>query len=246
MKKSSRSLFAAITLAFAGIAVLASAPATAAELPSTCVPVSRDSIPWWKERNAAFNATAQARNAKIVFLGDSITHNWEKPGKATWEKFFEPLDAVNFGCSGDRTEHVLWRIENGNFAGKMNPKLIVLMIGTNNWNDPAEATAQGVKKILAALKKSEPQAKILLLAIFPRGATKVDAKRQKNEAVNALIKKYADGRRVFWKDINAVFLEKDKAETLPRSVMPDLLHPNAEGHRRWAEAVLPTVKKLSR
>lgn len=219
-------------------------PAVAASEPSTCVPVSRDSIPWWKERNASFNALAQARNAKIVFLGDSITHNWEKPGKAIWEKTFAPMDAVNFGCSGDKTEHVLWRIENGNFSGKMNPELIVLMIGTNNWNDDAKATAQGIKKILDALKKSEPQAKILLLAIFPRGATKDDAKRKTNEKVNAQIKKYADGRRVFWQDINAVFLEKDAEKTLPRSVMPDLLHPNTEGHQRWADAVLPTIRKL--
>lgn len=221
-------------------------PAIAAPLPKACVPVSRENLEWWKIRNAAFNVIAQNRNAKIVFLGDSITHNWEIPGRESWEKHFAPLDAVNFGISGDKTENILWRIKSGNFSGKMSPKLIVLMIGTNNWRDEPGDTAQGVKKILTELQKSEPQAKILLLAIFPRGADKDDAARKKNDVVNAEIEKYADGKRIFWMNINNVFLEKDPAQTLPKSVMPDLLHPSAEGHRRWAEAVLPTIKKLAR
>lgn len=234
-------------LTLAGLfTVLFALSAQAEKEPKTCVPASRENQEWWKTRNNAFNVIAKNRNAKIVFLGDSITHNWEIPGRESWEKHFAPLDAVNFGISGDKTENVLWRIESGNFSGKMNPKLIVLMIGTNNWRDEPGATAQGVKKILKVLQKSEPQAKILLLAVFPRGANKDDAARKKNDLVNAEIEKYADGKRVFWMNINDIFLEKDDARTLPKSVMPDLLHPNAEGHRRWAEAVLPTVKKLSK
>lgn len=235
-------------LAAACLGLLAAAPAQAekAQEPKTCIPASREGQEWWKTRNAAFNVIAQQRNAKIVFLGDSITHNWEIPGRVSWETHFAPLDAVNFGISGDKTENILWRIESGNFSGKMNPKLIVLMIGTNNWRDEAGDTAKGVKKILKTLQKSEPQAKILLLAIFPRGADKNDAARQKNERVNAEIEKYADGKRIFWLNINDIFLEKDEARTLPKAVMPDLLHPSAEGHRRWAEAVLPRIKQLSR
>lgn len=236
-------------LAVAGMCLAALSADAKENLPTTCVPASREHQAWWKTRNAAFNVIARserAKTTKIVFLGDSITHNWEIPGREFWEKYFAPLDAVNFGISGDKTENILWRIRSGNFSGKMNPKLIVLMIGTNNWRDEADATAQGVKRILEELKKSEPQAKILLLAIFPRGTDKNDVGRQKNEAVNAIIKNYADNRRIFWQDINDVFLEKDDAQTLPRSVMPDLLHPNAEGHRRWAEAILENVKKLSK
>lgn len=238
-----------VALAAAGTCFLAISADAGENLPTTCLPVGRENQAWWKTRNAAFNVIAQsevAKATKIVFLGDSITHNWEIPGREFWEKYFAPLGAVNFGISGDKTENVLWRIRNGNFSGNMNPKLIVLMIGTNNWRDEAGATAQGVKQILEELKKSEPQAKILLLAIFPRGADKNDAGRRKNEAVNAIIKNYADDRRIFWQDINGIFLEKDVAQTLPSSVMPDLLHPNAEGHRRWAEAILANVKKLSK
>lgn len=214
-------------------------------LPRTCLPASRENQDRWKTRNAAFNIIAQNRNAKIVFLGDSITHNWEIPGRESWEKHFAPLDAVNFGISGDKTENILWRIKSGNFAGKMNPNLIVLMIGTNNWRDDPSATAQGINQILKELQKSEPQAKILLLAIFPRGADKNDEARKKNEIVNAEIEKFADGKRILWMNINDIFLEKNKLKTLPKNVMPDLLHPSAEGHRRWAEAILPTVKRLA-
>lgn len=234
-----------ILLATALLSAFFAFPAQAAT-PSTCVPASRESQEWWKTRNAAFNVIAKNRNAKIVFLGDSITHNWEIPGRESWEKYFAPLDAVNFGISGDKTENVLWRIQNGNFDGKMKPALVVLMIGTNNWRDEAAATARGVEAIIRELQKREPQAKILLLAVFPRGANKNDAARQKNDAVNEAIEKYADNKRVFWMNINDIFLEKDELQTLPKSVMPDLLHPNAEGHRRWAEAVLPAVKRLSK
>lgn len=220
--------------------------ASAQNLPATCVPASREHIAWWKQQNAGFNAIAQERNAKIVFLGDSITDGWRKAGKAVWEKQIEPLDAVNFGISGDKTENILWRLDSGNLAGKMNPKLVVLMIGTNNWQNSPDDTAAGVNAILEKIRAAHPKTKILLLAVFPRGADKADAKRQTNEKVNAQIKKFADGRRVFWADINKVFLEKDKAETLPRSVMPDLLHPNAVGYQRWADAILPEIKKLAR
>lgn len=237
---------------------LAETPAFAAEkespqknLPETCVPAGREHIGWWKQMNDSFNATANERNAKIVFLGDSITDLWRRPakqrgGKEIWDAEIAPLNAVNFGISGDKTQNILWRLDSGNLSGKMSPKLIVLMIGTNNWQNAPEDTAKGVKTILEKIQVLHPKTKILLHAVFPRGADNTDAKRQTNEKLNKIIKKFADNRRVFWLDINKVFVEKDKAETLPRSVMPDLLHPNAEGYRRWADAVLPTVKRLAR
>lgn len=220
-------------------------------LPATCVPEGRENLGWWKNMNDSFNAIARERNAKIVFLGDSITDLWRRVpsargGKSVWDARIAPLDAVNFGISGDRTENILWRLDSGNLSGKMNPKLVVLMIGTNNWRNSPEDTAQGIKAILTKIHGQHPQTKILLLAVFPRGADKTDAKRQTNEKVNGIIKGFADGRRVYWLDINKVFLEKDSEETLPRSVMPDLLHPNEEGYRRWAEAVVPVIKRLVR
>jgi N-acetylglucosamine-6-sulfatase len=166
-----------------------------------------------------------------------------------WEQHFAPMKAANFGIGGDRTEHVLWRLANGNFDG-LKPKLVVLMIGTNNTGHQgregyacsAQQTADGVKEILAVLEKKAPQAKVLLLGIFPRGADAMDKFRIQNEATNAIIKGYADGKRVFWKDLGPVFLAKDG--TLSKDIMPDLLHLNETGYQMWAEAILPDVMAL--
>ncbi len=148
---------------------------------------------------------------------------------------------------------MLWRLQNGNFDG-LKPKLIVLMIGTNNTghqNRPApelggatylctaEQTASGIKAILDSLGKKLPQTKVLLLAIFPRGATPEDAMRKQNAATNQLIASFADGKRVHFMDIGNGFLQPDG--TLPKEIMPDLLHLNAKGYELWANAIEPNV-----
>lgn len=212
--------------------------------------------PGTEKRHESFNVISKNGEAELVFLGDSITHGWEGKGKAVWEKTWAPLKAANFGIGGDRTEHVLWRLENGNFDG-LKPKAIVLMIGTNNtghqgrpqkelngavYQCTAEQTAEGVKAILAKLRQKCPDAKILVLGIFPRGANKDDKFRQQNEATNALVKGFADGQKVFFLDIGAKFLEADG--TLSKSIMPDLLHPNEKGYEIWAAAIEGRVKEL--
>lgn len=217
-------------------------------------PVPRDEK--WMKRHESFNEISKKGEAKLVFLGDSITQGWEGKGKATWEKFYATRNAANFGIGGDRTEHVLWRLDNGNFDG-LSPKLIVLMIGTNNTghvgrpqkelNDAiyacsADQTADGVELILRRLKEKVPQAKVLLLGIFPRGETPADAMRQQNEATNASIAKLADGKRVYFLDIGKTFLQPDG--TLTREIMPDLLHLSEKGYDMWADAIEPKVKEL--
>jgi lysophospholipase L1-like esterase len=212
--------------------------------------------PGTEARHESFNVISKKGEAQLVFLGDSITHNWEKGGKDVWEKYWAPLNAANFGIGGDRTEHVLWRLDHGNFDG-LKPKEIVLMIGTNNtghqgrpqkelngatYQCTAQQTAEGVKAIIDKLEAKCPSAKILLLAIFPRGATPEDKFRKQNEETNAIIKNYADNRKVFYMDINAKFLQPDG--TLSKDIMPDLLHPNAKGYEIWAEAIAPKVKEL--
>ncbi|MEY3530756.1 MAG: hypothetical protein RLZ70_1824, partial [Verrucomicrobiota bacterium] len=182
--------------------------------------------------------------------------SWEGKGKAVWEKTWAPLKAANFGISGDRTEHVLWRLDHGNFDG-LKPKAIVLMIGTNNtghqgrpqkeianavYKCTAEQTAEGIKAILAKLQQKCPGAKILVLGIFPRGADKNDKFRQQNEATNAIIKGYADDKKVFFLDVSDKFLEADG--TLPKAIMPDLLHPNEKGYQIWSDAMEAKVKEL--
>lgn len=212
--------------------------------------------PKTEKRHESFNEISKKGEAQLVFLGDSITHGWESKGKEVWAKYWEPLKAANFGIGGDRTEHVLWRLEHGNFDG-LKPKEIVIMIGTNNtghvgramaeldgaiYQCSAEQTAEGVKAIVNKLKEKCPGAKILLLSIFPRGETPADKMRQQNEATNAIIKNLADNKTVFFMDIGPKFLQPDGM--LSRDIMPDLLHPNEKGYEIWAEAIAPKVKEL--
>lgn len=202
-----------------------------------------------QERHARFNAISQQGEAQLVFLGDSITQGWEKNGQAAWEEYFAPLKAANFGIGGDRTEHVLWRLQNGNFDG-LQPKLVVLMIGTNNTGHQgrdgyactAEQTADGVRAILDTLAAKCPNTKVLLLGIFPRGENASDAFRQQNEATNAILQTFADGQRVHWRDLSAQFLNPDG--TLSREVMPDLLHLSEKGYQIWAKAIKPDIDAL--
>jgi len=214
--------------------------------------------PGTEKRHESFNEISKKGEAEIVFLGDSITHAWDRQGagKDNWDKTWVPLKAANFGIGGDRTEHVLWRLENGNFDG-LKPKLIVLMIGTNNtghqgrpqkeldgavYQCSAQQTADGVKAILGKLGQKCPSSKVLLLGIFPRGANNEDKMRQQNEATNALIKGYADGQKVVFMDIGSKFLESDG--TLSKEIMPDLLHPNAKGYEIWTQAIESKVREM--
>ncbi len=199
---------------------------------------------WWQKRHEAkLNEKKQFKKIDLLLIGDSITHGWEGQ-KELWEKYFQPRNAFNIGYSGDRTEHVLWRLENGEIDG-FEPQLIVIMIGTNNTGhrkDPPAQTAAGIRAIVDKLGEKLPQSKILLLGVFPRGATADDELRKINLGINEIIRDFQDGKRIYYQDIDQVFL--DDRGNLPKEIMPDFLHPNAEGYRLWAEAIEPTLKQL--
>lgn len=218
-------------------------------------PASRDSD-WWMPRHNAILERIKQGNVDIIMIGDSITHGWEKSGKPVWDQYYANRNAVNMGFSGDRTQHVLWRLENGE-VNNIDPKLAVIMIGTNNSNGndyTSEQIADGVKAIVCQLRTRLPNTKILILAIFPRGdaqqrkdkAAYKDApynpQWEKNDKANKLIKKIADNKTIFYLDINKKFLNK-KGE-LPLEIMPDLLHPGQKGYEIWAKAMEPMIKKL--
>jgi len=196
----------------------------------------------WMKRHESFNTRVKKGNVDLLMIGDSITHGWEGSGRKVWEKFYGKRNAVNLGIGGDRTQHVLWRLENGNIEG-ISPKLAVLMIGTNNCgsNTPVEI-AEGVEAIIKKLRTELPNTKVLVLAIFPRGADDTHRGRQVNMKANELIAKLADGQMVHFMNINDKFLTKDRI--LTREIMPDLLHPREKGYGIWAEAMEPTVAKL--
>ena len=227
-----------VSLAFIGGRALAK---DAKEFAST-KPASHNEDAGWQNRHKSINERIKKGNVDLLMIGDSITEGWEGSGKEVWKKFYEKRNAVNLGKGGDQTQQVLWRLENGNIEG-IQPKLAVLMIGTNNVGclNPQEIAA-GVQAIVEKLRAKLPQMKILVLAIFPRGADTKDRFRQLNSKANEIIAKLADDKDVFFLDIGPKFLDKDG--NLSRDIMPDLCHPSAKGYEIWAEAIEPTVKKL--
>ncbi|MEP1444517.1 MAG: platelet-activating factor acetylhydrolase IB subunit [Paraglaciecola sp.] len=202
-------------------------------------------VKWWMPRhNQKLSVKEQMKNVDLVFLGDSITHAWEDKGKQVWQQYYAKRNALNLGFSGDRTENVLWRLQNGEISD-IDPKLLVLMIGTNNTGhrqDKSQDTALGIKHIIELLGERLPNTKVLLLAVFPRGATADDPLRKINDGVNDIIKEYADGKNVHYLDINHLFI--DEHGNLSKNVMQDLLHPNTEQYQIWAEAMEPQISAL--
>lgn len=208
----------------------------------------------WVARHQGFVEIAKQGGVDVLFLGDSITDAWRNPpprgGKATWDREFAPLRAANFGISGDRTQHVLWRLDNGEAQG-ISPKAVVLMIGTNNTgfepdkvtprNKPAEVAA-GVVAVVNNLRAKFPQAKILLLAIFPRGEKPDHPQRVQIDEINRTIAKLHDGKTVHFLDIGQKFLTADG--TLPKEIMPDFLHPQEKGYEIWAAAIKEPLARL--
>jgi lysophospholipase L1-like esterase len=201
-------------------------------------PVPRDSK--WIARHQGFIAESKENPPNVVFLGDSITDLWRTDGEAIWNEHFAPLNAANFGIDGDRTQHVLWRIQNGAFDG-LKPKVLVLMIGTNNTpkdrNTPPEVI-EGVTAVVKAVREKLPATKILLLGIFPRGQ-KGEPVRDQLKQINKAIARLEDGHLVKFLDIGPKLLEPDG--TLSEKIMPDLLHLSEEGYRIWANTLRDTL-----
>ena len=206
-----------------------------AQGPATVVPTTQQG-PWWMNLHRQFVDRAKQGKVDLLFLGDSITQGWHE--NEVWKRFYGPRNAANFGIGGDRTQHVLWRIQNGELEG-IEPKVVVLMIGTNNANNAtADEIAQGITAIVEELRKRLPRAKVLLLGIFPRGE-KPNPLREKLAAVNAKIAGLDDGSHVKFLDIGQAFASPDG--TISREIMPDFLHLSRKGYRIWADAMEPTL-----
>jgi lysophospholipase L1-like esterase len=208
-------------------------------------PATRSNPTNWMSRHEGFVELAKKGGVDLLFLGDSITDNWRKAGKAVWDKSYGSRNAANFGIGGDRTQHVLWRIENGELVG-IKPKVVVLMIGTNNSNsDSGDQIAEGVEKIVQVIHAKLPASKVLLLAIFPRNkpADKPEQLEHIKQA-NARIAKLDNGKTVRFVDLNSKFLGADGK--VPADIMPDFLHPNEKGYEIWAEAMEPALAAMLR
>ncbi len=188
-----------------------------------------------------FVAIARQDTAEVVFLGDSITAGWKKH-KALYDQEFGRYNAANFGLGGDRTQHVLWRVEQGEFNG-FQPKVVVLMIGANNMSSPlntAQQIADGIRNIIKAIHQRTPNTKVLLLSLLPRGSVNAETK---GVQVNELISRFHDGNRIHYMDIRRSF--QTDAGQPSRAAMPDLLHPSALGYRLWADAIRAKLQQLA-
>lgn len=198
---------------------------------------------WWKARFEKNKEDFQNGDVQFVLLGDSIIHGWD--GKMDlYNKSFGPYKPANWGFSADRTEHVLWRLDNIG-EGKAAPKLFMVMIGTNNVghrSSTPDQTVEGVRFILEKISLKWPEAKVLLLGVFPRGANNEDGLRKQVNEINERLPLLCDGKKIVFLNINQNFLDKDG--NLSKDIMPDLLHPNLKGGEIWAESVLPTIDKM--
>jgi lysophospholipase L1-like esterase len=199
-------------------------------------------------RHQSFMNIATNSDFDILFLGDSITDLWNVEadpqgnpgGKRVFDKYFGDVKVANFGISGDTTQGVLWRLQNGESKGHK-PKAVMLMLGTNNTGGASGAEiAEGLGAIVLQLRNDFPDAKILLLAIFPRGSGPNDSNRKKCEEANKIIARLHDGKHVFFTDINSKFLKPDGSLIGFRTT--DNLHPVEEGYEIWASSVAPTLK----
>lgn len=203
------------------------------------------SVATWKEKHAADVAIAEKGGVDLLFVGDSITEGWEWADGLEWKKHFALLGAANFGIGGDTTQNLLWRLDHGD-VGVLKPKVVVVLIGTNNLGrenaTPAEA-ARGIEAVVTKLRTAFPDAKILLHGIFPCDHSPTAEVRGRVKAVNRLLLKL-DGRdgKVVVRDIGSIFEEKDGSIT--KEVMPDGLHLSPEGYRRWAETITPLVREM--
>ena len=222
--------------------------------------ISRGNITTFNRLHAANVVRARQGDIDLLFVGDSITEFWGRAGRTEWTKHFAPLKAANFGVSADRTQNVLWRLQHGEGEG-FSPKVIVLMIGTNNLgpevdnqtprNTPAEI-ADGIAAILKEFRTRFPAARTLLLGILPREAPG-DPDRHDLERVNRTIAQFDDGRQVFFLDLAPKFLHPDgtiRTELMQNDFFAAFgnrnlyVHPKAAGYTVWAEAIQEPVSNL--
>ncbi|MES2148938.1 MAG: GDSL-type esterase/lipase family protein [Pseudomonadota bacterium] len=203
------------------------------------------SINWWFARHQEKLAEVQShKDSQLLFIGDSITQGWEKQGLNVWNRHYQQYHALDLGFSGDRTENVLWRLQHGEVDG-LDPKVAVLMFGTNNTGHRQEdpkTTAAGIRRNLDELRRRLPNTKILLLAIFPREEHRAMPLRQINGKINTILASFADNKQIFFLDMNDAFL--DANGVLSKELMPDLLHPNERGYEIWATAMHATLLEL--
>jgi len=199
------------------------------------------SVATWDKMYAEDIAVAEQGGIDLLFVGDSITAGWNPD---IWQKNFSQYRPANFGIGGDHTGNLLWRLKYGH-AEKLSPKLVVLLIGVNNFGHLNETPRQvfaGVKANVNQLRKLYPNANILVNAVFPYEEKASSPKRALVKEANALIATLNDNKRIFVKDYGSHFLQADGS--ISKDIMADFLHPTAKGYQIWADVMLPDIQNL--
>ena len=232
-------------ITLAGMALAALTASAVAQDPKTSAPnaltAQERTQPWWQGMHQSFLERAKQGDVGLLFIGDSITQGWGNAPKV-WDRFYGPRKPANFGIGGDQTGHLLWRIDHDELKG-ISPKAVVLMIGTNNLGSDKDADiAAGIEAVVKAIRAKLPDAKLLLLGVFPRSEKPTEQARGRIKDINERISKLDDGKSIHYLDIGKVFLEDDG--TLSKEIMPDFLHLSTKGYRRWADAIEPTLWSL--
>lgn len=222
------------------------------DINTALIPVSRleqDLYDWWARHHAELDLQKRTR-PDVVMIGDSITHFWSGPpeatvqnGPASWQSVFKSMSALNMGFGWDRTQNVLWRLQQGEFDG-LHPRWVVIEIGTNNLTGTSQARASSPQEIAEAINaicdevhRRSPESHMIVMGIFPRGANADDPLRAPIAQTNQLLaQRFAQSASITFLDIGKKFLAADG--TLPASLMPDGTHPSEKGYRIWAEALV--------
>lgn len=206
-------------------------------------PVPRERATWMVRHNAVVERIKQGK-ADLIFVGNSLTQRWESAGFDVWNKHYAAYNAVNMGFDGDKTQNVLWRLDQGEIEG-ISPKLAIVLIGSNHVEGySAEEIADGIKAVCCRLITRLPDTKILLLSILPRGTATAAAADRLNKA-SEQASKIADRRRIFYLNISKMFLEPDGTVSIDLMTV-DRVHLTSKGYETLAKAINPTVFKLMR
>lgn len=201
---------------------------------------------WPLSRHEANLAITAAADPELLLLGDSTTDSWRdtegpQAGAAAMQRHFGRWRVVNFGVSGDATQGLLWRLQNGEGRG-FAPRVVMLMIGTNNiGHDTVAEIGAGVAAVVQQVRSSFPQARILLLGVLPRGSARAPLRRT-IAALNQRIARLHDGQWVFYRDIGSLFTDADG--NIPATLMSDAIHPAPQGYEVWGQAVAETISRL--
>jgi lysophospholipase L1-like esterase len=219
------------------------APLDPRALPPEATPIPHNWPEWANYVNglsARIRATDMSR-VELVFLGDSLLFSYPPE---LFQHFHGHRRALNLAIPGDTTATLLYRMGNGHWPAQLRPKLVVLLVGTNNTAIGArpEGTAQAVVKIMREIQQRSPQTRILLLALLPRGADARDPARAMNARVNQLLASCADNQRVFWSDVGRTLV--DGAGNLSTAVAFDQLHLSMLGYAILGGAMEEPLRRI--